>query len=85
MWRGKGRFQVVRPTAEITLTDLHNMSATTISFETLKLEKIIAPAFKKAKIINSGSISRKVTIQGLPVTPGAQKAIEAAGGSVSSE
>lgn len=82
MWRGKGRFKVVRPTAEITLTEIENMKADTISLESLKLEKIIDHRFKKAKIIKSGSISRKVTITDIKVTTGATEAIEKAGGTV---
>lgn len=83
MIRGKARFNVVNPTAEISLTDLQNMKATTITLETLKLEKVIDSRFKKAKVINTGSLERKITIQGVPVTKQAQKQIEKAGGSVS--
>ena len=82
MMRGKSRFNVVRPTAQVTLTDLHKMKADAVSLETLKLEKVIDVKFKKAKVINTGAISRSVTIQGLPVTPAAQKAIVKAGGKV---
>ena len=34
------------------------------------------------KIINTGTLERKVTIKGLAVTKGAREAIEAAGGKV---
>lgn len=82
MLRGKGRLNVVRPTAELTLTELNNMKAETITLETLKLEKVISPRFKKAKVIASGNIDRKVTVEGIKVTKAAAQAIEAAGGSV---
>lgn len=82
MLRGKGKFKVVRPTAQISLTDLDQMKAVEITLETLKLEKIIDPRFKKAKIIASGKINRKITIQGLRVTAGAVKLIEKAGGKI---
>ena len=82
MLRGKGKFKVVRPTAQISLTDLDQMKAVEITLETLKLEKIIDSRFKKAKIIASGKINRKVTIQGLRVTAGAVKLIEKAGGKI---
>lgn len=81
MWRGKGRFNVVRPTAEITLTDLENMKADVVTLDALKLEKVIDPRFKKAKVVNTGEITRKITVE-VPVTAGAAKAIEKAGGSV---
>lgn len=85
MWRGKGRFNVVRPVAQVTLTDLEKMQATEITLDTLKLEKVIDRRFSKAKIINSGSITRKLAVSGIPATAGAVKAIEKAGGSVTTD
>lgn len=82
MLRGKGRLKSVRPTAEVTLTEIQKMKAEIISLETLKAEKIIDKRFKKAKIIATGKIDRKVTIEGVLATAGAQKAIEALGGSI---
>jgi len=82
MLRGKGKLNVVRPTAEITLTEIDNMQAETITLETLKLEKVIHPRFKKAKIIASGTLNRKVTVTGVKVTKAAAESITKAGGSV---
>lgn len=82
MQRGKSRLKVVNPTAQLTLTELSKMKADTITLDTLKLEKVIDSRFKKAKIIASGEITRKVTVEGLSVTKGAQAAIEKAGGKV---
>lgn len=82
MLRGKGKLNVVRPTAEITLTEIDNMQAETITLETLKLEKVIHPRFKKAKIIASGTLNRKVTVQGVRVTKVAAEVITKAGGTV---
>lgn len=81
MLRGKGRFNVLTPTAEISLTDLQNISAKEVSLAVLKQEKVISSRFKKAKVINTGSLKRKVIVD-LPASAGAKKAIEAAGGSV---
>jgi large subunit ribosomal protein L15 len=82
MWRGKGKFSVVRPTAEITLSDLEKMKAEIITLDTLKVEKVIERRFKKAKVIGTGSLTRKVTIKEIGVTAGARTAIEKAGGQV---
>lgn len=82
MWRGKGRFVSVKPAAEITLSDLNKMKADVITLDTLKVEKVIDRRFKKAKVVKSGSLERKLTIKGLAVTKGAQAAIEKAGGKV---
>ncbi len=82
MWRGKGRFNVVRPTARVTLTDLEGMEAKTITLDTLKLEKVIAARFKKAKVVKTGRLARAVVLEGILVSVGARAAIEAAGGRV---
>jgi len=82
MLRGKGKFKIVNPVAQLSLTDLDKMKAEEITLETLYLEKVISRQFKNAKVILSGKISRPVKLQGLRVTAGAQKAIKKAGGSV---
>ncbi len=84
MLRGKGRFNVVRPTAEVTLADLEKMSAEVITLDSLKLEKVIDTQFKKAKIIANGKITRKVTVQGIAVSATAAKMITAVGGTTES-
>lgn len=82
MWRGKGRFKVVVPTAEVTLSDLDKMSSDIITLDTLKLEKVIDGRFRKAKIIDTGTITRVVKIKGLAVSKNAQSVIGKLGGSV---
>jgi large subunit ribosomal protein L15 len=82
MLRGKGRFGVLNPTAEITFTDIEKMPVSDISMETLKLHKVIEKGFKKAKIINSGKLTKKVNIKGIPTTKGALETIKKLGGSV---
>lgn len=82
MLRGKGRLNVVRPVAEVTLSEIESMKADTITIDTLKLEKVIGIRFKTAKIVASGKLSRKVTVQGVKVTKTAAQAIQDAGGSV---
>jgi large subunit ribosomal protein L15 len=80
MLRGKGRFNVLTPTAEVTLSDIEKMKAKIINLETLKQEKIINARFKKAKVIKTGELTRKVTVE-IPVSAASKKAIESAGGS----
>lgn len=82
MLRGKGKLSVVRPTAEISLSEIQAMKADVITLDALKLEKLIEKKFKKAKIIASGEITRKVTIKGLRTSKAAKKAIEKAGGTI---
>lgn len=82
MLRGKGRFGVLNPTAEITLSDLEKMPVNDVSLETLKLHKVIEKGFKKAKIIHSGKLTKKVNIKGIPTTKKALETIKKLGGSV---
>ncbi len=81
MLRGKGRFNVLIPTAEVTLNDIEKMKAKIINLETLKQEKIINVRFRKAKVIKTGELTRKVTVE-IPVSAASKKVIENAGGSV---
>ena len=82
MLRGKGRLNVVRPTAEVTLSDINAMKSDVITLDTLKLEKVINARYNKAKIIYSGKLEKKVTITGVKVTKMALKEIIAQGGTV---
>ncbi|MBU0578562.1 50S ribosomal protein L15 [Patescibacteria group bacterium] len=79
MLRGKGRFNVVNPTAEVTLGDIEKMKAKIINLETLKEEKVINARFRKVKVVKTGQLIRKVTVE-IPVSAGARQAIENAGG-----
>ncbi|MBW7944339.1 50S ribosomal protein L15 [Patescibacteria group bacterium] len=84
MQRGKARFNVLTPTAAVTLSDINKMKADVITLDALKLEKVIHSRFQRAKIIANGKIERKVIVRGLPTSAGAAKQIEQAGGSVES-
>jgi len=82
MQRGKGKLKVISPTAEVSLAEINTMKSEVVSLDTLKLEKMINPKFKKAKIIGTGTLSKKVTIKSIKVSESARKQIEALGGSV---
>ncbi len=84
MWRGKSRFNVVRPVAEVNLSDLNKMTSQTITLDTLKLEKVIDHRFKSAKVVQSGTLKRSVVTKGLKVSKGAEKDITKSGGRVES-
>ena len=70
-----------RATEEVNLSDLNKMKATEIDLAVLKLEGVIRHDMLFVKLIKSGSISRKVTLKGIPSTKGAREAVIAAGGS----
>jgi len=67
---------------EVRLYQIQVMKSDVIDLETLKSEGLVGHDTRKVKIINTGELTRAVTIKGLGVTKGAQAAIEAAGGKV---
>lgn len=68
--------------AEVRLYHLEAMKIDVIDVEALKAAGIVKHDAKKVKVINTGELSRAVTVKGLAVTKGAKAAIEAAGGKV---
>lgn len=69
-------------TAEVRLSELNGLAQNEIDLQVL-IDSNIVPVFsKKAKLVNTGSISRAITLRGINVTDGARQAIEAAGGKV---
>jgi large subunit ribosomal protein L15 len=68
--------------AEVRLHELQGIDADVIDIDALIAADIVAAGTEKAKVIASGEISKAVKLKGIGVTPGARKAIEAAGGSI---
>lgn len=74
--------RVKKFTAEVRLHELENLTADIVDLQVL-IEAGIVPIFtKSAKVIQSGTITKAVTLKGVNVTTGAKAAIEAAGGKV---
>jgi large subunit ribosomal protein L15 len=69
-------------TAEVRLDVLNNLTGETVHLLTLKSAGVVGNAITRVKVIGSGEITNSITVKGLAVTAGAQKAIEAAGGKV---
>ncbi|WP_273453681.1 MULTISPECIES: 50S ribosomal protein L15 [Nevskia] len=69
-------------TAEVRLSDIERMTETEIDLGVLKAAGVIQSQILQAKLIKSGTLTRKITIKGVGVTKGAREAITAAGGSV---
>ena len=68
-------------TAEVLLSDLERVKAEKIDLAVLKEAGVVPGPAKRAKVIVSGKLTRKVTLVGVAVSKGARAAIEAAGGS----
>lgn len=67
---------------EVRLSELSKVDGEIVDILSLKLAGILKKDVKSTKIVLSGSISKAVTVKGIPVTKGARAAIEAAGGKV---
>lgn len=68
--------------AEVTLADLERLGASEVDLLSLKQAGLVAQIAKVVKVVNTGSLSRAVSLIGLGATAGAKAAIEAVGGSV---
>jgi large subunit ribosomal protein L15 len=69
---------------EIRISDLNKIdpSLAVIDFITLQQAGLVKNTTKFVKLILFGTVERAFTVRGLPITAGARKAIEAAGGTV---
>jgi large subunit ribosomal protein L15 len=74
--------RVGRTVDQITLSELSNIAADTITLEAVREAGLISRNIRDVKIILSGELTKKVVVKGLRVTKGALQAIEAQGGSV---
>ncbi len=68
--------------AEVRLSDLEKLPVAEIDLSVLKQAGVVSQLARMAKVIATGSISKKVALKGLLATKGARAAIEAAGGSL---
>ncbi len=66
--------------AEVRLDVLANIDADSIDLLTLKTAGVIPENTLRAKVVNSGELTKAITVKGLSATAGAKAAIEAAGG-----
>jgi large subunit ribosomal protein L15 len=67
---------------EVRLSDLNKIKGDVVDLLSLKEAGLITANIKFVKVILAGSVARSLTIRGLPITAGAQKAIETAGGKI---
>ena len=71
-----------RLSAELRLHELALVEGDTVDLLSLKRARLVPAQTPKVKVIDSGKIEKAVTLKGIAVTPGARKAIEAAGGTI---
>jgi large subunit ribosomal protein L15 len=68
-------------TAEVRLSEVEKMSEIEIDLAILKRAGVVAATAEKAKLIKSGTLTRKVSFKGIAATKGATEVVTAAGGS----
>jgi large subunit ribosomal protein L15 len=66
----------------VRLSELQRLTAETIDLTVLRQAGLVPVLGRAARIVRTGDIKRRVTVQGVGVSAGARAAIEAAGGSV---
>jgi large subunit ribosomal protein L15 len=68
--------------AEVTLTSLEKLGAAEVDMLTLKQAGLVKEMIKVVKVINTGTITIAVKLNGIGATAGAKAALEAVGGVV---
>jgi large subunit ribosomal protein L15 len=68
--------------AELRVHELARFAGKTADIAALKSAHLVSKRAVTVKVIASGKLEAAVTVQGLKVTPGARKIIEAAGGKI---
>lgn len=71
-----------RVTAEVRLHEIAKVTGDVVTLKALQDADVIPQRIRFVKVIAAGELSRALTVQGISVTAGAKKAIEAAGGQV---
>jgi len=80
----RGFTSIAKKATEVYLSDLekHFSAGETVNLQTLKEKKILSNGVKSAKVIGTGELTKKLTIEGLKATASAKAAIEKTGGEV---
>ncbi|MGA2549933.1 MAG: 50S ribosomal protein L15 [Burkholderiaceae bacterium] len=68
--------------AQVLLSDLERLPVEEIDLLALRQAGLVSDLNRSAKVVLSGSLTRKITLKGVAATAGAKAAIEAAGGSL---
>ncbi len=74
--------RLARITAEIRLHELNKLDVEVIDIAALQAANLISKSIKRAKVMLTGELKKKVTLKGIRVSKGARDAIVAAGGKV---
>lgn len=80
----RGFTSIATKPTEVFLSDLekHFAVGETVNLVTLKAKNVIAASVKTAKVVGTGELTKKLTVEGLKTTASAKTAIEKAEGEV---
>jgi len=65
----------------VTLASLEKLGLDAVDLQALKQAGLVGELVRHVKVINTGTITRKVVLSGIGATAAAKAAVEAAGGS----
>jgi large subunit ribosomal protein L15 len=74
--------QTKKYSAEVRLNELDLINADVVDLKALIAANLIPAFSKNAKVIQSGVVTKAITLKGIKVTAGAKASIEAAGGKI---
>ena len=74
--------RIGRVTAQIRTGELNKIRGDVVDLQSLKAAGLISASIRRAKIMLSGEVKRKLTVSGIGVSKGAREAIERAGGCI---
>ena len=69
-------------TAEVRTSELNKVEGDIVTMESLRKAGVITTSIKKVKVMLSGEVTKKITVEGISVSKGGKEAIEKAGGKV---
>ena len=69
-------------TDEVTLSEIAKVAGDVVDLQALKDAGLVKKNIAFVKVMQSGEITRAVTVKGIKVTKGARQAIESAGGKI---
>jgi large subunit ribosomal protein L15 len=69
-------------TVEVRTSELAKLAGDVVNMQTLEEANLIDRSAQRVRIMLSGTVDRKFTVEGIAVTKGAKAAIEASGGKV---
>ena len=67
--------------AEVRLSDIEKLKEGAIDLALLKAKNVVPATALKAKLIKTGTLTRKVSLKGILASKGAKEAVTAVGGS----